>query len=89
MFDSLRACKNLNLKPFWFKLKIETFKDSPEDQEFTSDLETTSGCKIIDDPVCGTDDLNYPNECEAKYSNVEVAYKGECRDDSSSTEPEE
>ena len=33
------------------------------------------------DPVCGCDDLTYPNSCNATYSGVISYVEGECCDD--------
>ncbi|MFA5431437.1 MAG: DUF333 domain-containing protein [Candidatus Paceibacterota bacterium] len=35
-------------------------------------------CIAVANPVCGKDNKNYNNICEAKKVGVEVAYKGEC-----------
>lgn len=41
-------------------------------------------CEPADDPVCGTDNITYPNACEAGCRFAGVAYKGPCVE----TEPE-
>jgi len=37
-------------------------------------------CITLWDPVCGTNGKTYSNSCYAKVANVEIAYKGECRE---------
>jgi len=46
----------------------------------TPSTEPKPFCINLWDPVCGTNGKTYSNSCYAKISNVEIAYKGECRE---------
>ena len=58
-----------------------------------SDSECPNSCPLNYEPVCGTDEKTYPNECELKVQacythddNLKVKHVGECKGKSFSTE---
>jgi hypothetical protein len=50
------------------------------DQTTTSTQSNTQVCTTDYTPVCGTDNKNYTNSCEANKANVDVSYTGTCKD---------
>lgn len=47
--------------------------------QFTGTCQTRPvTCPSDSSPVCGCDENDYPNECEANSAGVNVAYVGEC-----------
>lgn len=49
-------------------------------EETTASSSTTTVCTTDYVPVCGTDNKNYSNTCNANAAGVDVSYEGKCKD---------
>lgn len=52
----------------------------PAETEIPAEPENPQVCIMLWAPVCGKDGKTYSNACFARLSNVEIAYKGKCRE---------
>lgn len=60
----------------------ESEKISPETKKEISEIKSKKICTMVWSPVCGVDNKTYSNECSAKAKDIEIAYRGSCKEES-------
>ena len=50
----------------------------PDKIDETDNTTTDIVCLALYEPICGTDDITYTNECELNKAKADLAYSGEC-----------
>jgi hypothetical protein len=65
-----------------FGCPANQFCEMPAGQCFNDSLGTCTpipqNCNDISDPVCGCDQITYPNDCERQRAGVPLSFHGEC-----------
>lgn len=51
---------------------------APQGETTDSEVHQAAGCEDVYQPVCGTDEVTYENQCMAEEAGVLVEYEGEC-----------